>query len=179
MAKKALVIVDMLNDFVHGALKTEEAASTVEPAKRVLEAFREARLPIFFANDSHLPTDFEMGLWGDHAMKGTEGAKVVSELEPRPDEHVLEKHAYSAFYGTPLDYLLRSLGVGEVVLVGLDADICVRHTAADAFFRGYAVTVVKDAVAARMDKSWESYYRKVYGANVISSDQIRDYLKAP
>ncbi|MGC8670498.1 MAG: cysteine hydrolase family protein [Thermoprotei archaeon] len=176
MVKKGLIVVDMLNDFVHGALKTEEAASTVGPAAKVLEAFRKASLPVFFTNDSHLPTDFEMRLWGNHAMKGTWGAEVVEELHPRAGEVVLEKHAYSAFYGTPLDYLLRSLGVSEVVLIGLDADICVRHTAADAFFRGYAVAVIKDAVAARIDKRWEDYYRKVYGATIVNSDDITSYL---
>jgi nicotinamidase-related amidase len=176
MGRKALVVVDMLNDFVSGALKTQEAAATVSPCARVLQAFREARLPVFFVNDSHLPSDFEIGIWGQHAMKGSQGARVIAELEPAQGEVVLEKHTYSAFFGTPLDYLLRSMGVDEVVLVGLDADICVRHTAADAFFRGYRVTVVRDAVAARIDKNWEEYYRKVYGARIIGSDEVRDYL---
>lgn len=174
--RPALVIIDMLNDFVHGALKTPEAASTVEPARRVLEHFRSRGWPVIYVNDSHYSTDIEMPLWGPHAMKGTWGAQVVPELAPREGEYVLEKHAYSGFYGTSLDHILRSLGVDTVVLVGLDADICVRHTAADAFFRGYKVVVVRDAVAARIDKNWEEYYRRVYGATIVNSDELPKVL---
>ena len=170
--RPALVVVDMLYDFIEGALATPEAKATVGPAKRVLEAFRQRRLPVVYVNDAHYETDIEMPLWGPHAMKGTKGAEVYHELAPAPGEYVLEKHAYSGFYGTALDHILRSLKVDAVFLVGLDADICVRHTAADAFFRGYKVYVVRDAVAARIDKNWEEYYRRVYGATIVSSDEV-------
>lgn len=176
--RPALVVVDMLNDFIDGALATPEAKATVAPARRVLDAFRRNGWPVIYVNDAHYPTDIEMPLWGPHAMKGTKGAEVYSELSPREGEYVLEKHAYSGFFGTALDHILRSLGVDTVVLVGLDADICVRHTAADAFFRGYKVVVVRDAVAARIDKNWETYYRKVYGATVLNSDEVEGYLKS-
>jgi len=176
--RPALIIVDMLNDFIDGALATPEAKSTVSPARRVLEVFRSNGWPVVYVNDAHYPTDIEMPLWGPHAMKGTRGAEVYSGLAPRQGEYVIEKHTYSGFYGTALDHVLRSLGVDTVVLVGLDADICVRHTAADAFFRGYKVVVVRDAVVARIDKDWETYYKKVYGAAVLDSDEVESYLKA-
>jgi nicotinamidase-related amidase len=63
------------------------------------------------------------------------------------------------------------------VLVGLDADICVRHTAADAFYRGYSIFIVRDAVAARIDPSWEKYFIKVYGARIINSSEIETVFK--
>ena len=115
------------------------------------------------------------------APDATEGvhSRVVDELKPLPKEYVLEKHAYSAFFGTSLDYLLKSLGVETVVLAGLDADICVRHTAADAFFRGYRVVVVRDAVAARLDKNWEDYYKAVYGATIVDSAHLEEFLSKP
>mgnify|MGYP001770661776 CR=1 FL=1 len=175
--RPALVVVDMLHDFIDGALATPEAKATVAPARRVLEVFRSNGWPVIYVNDSHYSTDIEMPLWGPHAMKGTRGAEVYDELAPRQGEYVLEKHAYSGFYGTALDHVLRSLGVDTVVLIGLDADICVRHTAADAFFRGYKVVVVRDAVAARIDKNWETYYRKVYGATIVNSDEVEKFLR--
>ncbi len=159
--KAGLILVDILNDFVTGSLKTEEAIRTVAPARAALSTFREKGLPIFFANDSHYKTDFEVEIWGEHAMKGTEGSQVVQELRPLPGEFVLEKHAYSAFFGTPLDYLLKTQGVGVVALAGLDA---------------YRVAVIKDAVAARIDKNWEEYYKKVYGAQLISSGELKAFL---
>jgi nicotinamidase-related amidase len=176
--RPALVVIDMLNDFIDGALATPEAKATVAPARKVLEVFRRNGWPVIYVNDAHYPTDIEMPLWGPHAMKGTRGAEVYGELAPREGEYVLEKHAYSGFFGTALDHILRSLGVDTVVLMGLDADICVRHTAADAFFRGYKVVVVRDAVAARIDRNWETYYKKVYGATVLNSDDVEGYLRS-
>lgn len=174
--KPALLLVDMLNDFITGALKTSEAIATVQPAKKVLDYFREKGYPIFYLNDAHYMTDFEMSIWGPHALKGTQGAEVYEELKPTEKDYVIEKHVYSGFFQTPLDYLLRTLKVDTLVLMGLDADICVRHTAADGFFRGYKIFVIRDAVAARIDKNWEEYYKKVYNAIIINSDEIKKYF---
>ncbi|BAB59926.1 isochorismatase [Thermoplasma volcanium GSS1] len=173
---KGLVVIDMLNDFVHGTLKTQESLSTVIPARNVLEAFRKKGLPIFFTNDAHYKEDPEMKIWGSHAMKGSWGAQIIEELKPLESEFVIEKHAYSAFYGTNLDQILRARGVTELFLIGLDADICVRHTAADALYRNYAITVVEDAVAARIDKNWKDYFIRVYGANIVKSDEINKVI---
>jgi len=174
--KPGLIIIDMLNDFISGALKTDEALLTVKPTKKAIDIFRKKNYPIFYVNDSHYYNDFEISLWGPHAMKGTEGAKVYDEIKPDINDYVLEKHAYSAFYGTPLDYLLRTNNIDTIFLAGLDADICVRHTAADAFFRGYKIYVIRDAVAARIDKNWEIYYKKVYNANIINSDILEKVI---
>ncbi|AFZ71247.1 nicotinamidase-like amidase [Caldisphaera lagunensis DSM 15908] len=174
--RPALIIIDMLNDFISGTLKTEEAISTVKPTKKAIDVFRRRKYPIFYVNDSHYNNDFEIPLWGPHAMKGTDGAKVYEEIKPEKDDFVLEKHAYSAFFQTPLDYLLRTNGIDTVFLAGLDADICVRHTAADAFFRGYKIYVIKDAVAARIDKNWEIYYKKVYNANIVYSEELEKII---
>jgi nicotinamidase-related amidase len=175
--KSALVIVDMLNDFLSGPLKTQEAMKTIEPVKTVLDKFRSHKLPVIYVNDHHYPDDFEIRIWGQHAMAGTDGSKIFEAISPKEKEYVIEKHTYSGFYGTPLDYILRSNKVEAVVLVGLDADICVRHTAADAFYRGYSIFIVRDAVAARIDPSWEKYFVKVYGARIINSSEIEAILK--
>lgn len=77
-------------------------------------------------------------------MKGTEGSELVDELKLKEGDYVLEKRAYSAFHETGLDMLLRTIGVDTVILTGLHTNICVRHTAADAFFKGYRIIVPKD-----------------------------------
>ncbi len=115
-------------------------------------------------------------------MKGTEGAQVVDELRPREGDYVLEKRTYSAFYETGLDLLLRSLGVDTVILTGLHTNICVRHTAADAFFRGYRIIVPSDAVDAFTEKEHVEgldYLRRVYGgAEVMSSDEVIKLIRS-
>jgi len=176
--KPALLIVDMLNDFIRGVLRTPEAVATVGPAARVLGLCRARGVPVFFINDSHRASDYEMKLWGAHAMKGSDGGMIIQELRPADGEEIIEKHAYSGFFATALDYLLRSTGVDTVILIGLDADICVRHTAADAYFRGYGILVVRDAVAARLDKNWEPYFKRVYDATVVDSAGLEPLLTA-
>lgn len=178
MARAALLVVDVLEEFVNGRLSTPEAKAIVGPARRVVEEFRRRGLPVIYLKDSHYETDFELRVWGRHAMSGEEGSRIVEELRPEKGDIVIEKHTYSGFFDTPLDYILRSKGVTHVFLLGLDADICVRHTAADAFYRGYYIYVIRDATAAYMDKGWEEYFKKIYGAKVISSEEVSKELSA-
>jgi nicotinamidase-related amidase len=104
-------------------------------------------------------------VWGPHAMAGTPGAQVIPELAPVEDEFVLGKRVYSCFHETGLDPLLRQYGVDHVVLVGQHTHICMRHTSADAFYRGYEITVPQDGVEAFTDEDHESglkYLRDIY-----------------
>ncbi|ALU11873.1 isochorismatase [Ignicoccus islandicus DSM 13165] len=175
---KALIIVDMLNDFVRkdGKLYVEGAEEIIGNIKRLKEAFKEAGLPVIYTNDSHLPNvDKELKLWGEHAVRGSEGAQVVEELKPEEGDYVVTKRRYSAFFSTDLDLLLRELGVREVVLTGVATNVCVLHTAADAFFRGYEVTVVSDgtmSVPKEDQGKWLEYMKTVYGARIASSEEL-------
>jgi nicotinamidase-related amidase len=148
---KALVIVDMLDDFVTGALANPHAERIVEPLVRLLEHARSAEeWVVVFSNDAHHPDDPELRVWGEHAMAGSAGAQVIAALEPQPGptEIVSAKRAYGAFEGTALDEQLRALGVDEVVIAGQHTHICVRHSSYGALIRGYRVTVPRDAVCA-------------------------------
>src|SRR3990170_4608347 len=133
---KALLIVDMLNDFVTGKIKNPRAEGIVP---QIAELIRKARSDddwiVVYANDAHLPGDFELRVWGDHAMAGTPGAEIIPELAAAPGDFVLPKRTYSSFFETGLDPLLRQFGVDTLVVTGQHTNMCVRHTTADAFFR--------------------------------------------
>ena len=138
MTNKAVIIVDMLNDFVTGDLKTERAARIVPNLKKLIEEARKHGVPVIYSNDAHYKNDFEVvHKWGGHAIKGTPGAQIIPELAPREEDFIVEKRTYSGFYETGLEPLLRSLyggkSVDTVILGGLHTHICVRHTSADAF----------------------------------------------
>lgn len=176
---KALVIVDMLNDFVHGTLANAPAQTIIPPLQRLLEHARAAGWVVVYSNDAHHPDDPELKVWGKHAMAGTPGAQVIKELGPKPGEHefVSPKRCYGAFDGTNLDEHLRTLGVDEVVLTGQHAHICVRHTAYGALIRGYAITVPRDAVCAFEDVDENAaleYLRTVYAARITTVDDLID-----
>jgi len=132
---EAVVVIDMLEDFVTGALKCERADRIIPNIKKLVETSRKKTIPIIYSSDAHLPTDFELKKWGKHAMKGTRGAEVISQLKPAKEDIVLEKRAYSGFFETGLDSVLRNLKVDTLILTGLHTNMCVRHTAADAFFQ--------------------------------------------
>ncbi|HJW76199.1 MAG TPA: isochorismatase family cysteine hydrolase [Thermoleophilia bacterium] len=174
---KALVIIDMLNDFVDGSLANPRAQSIVLALKRLLEHARREGWVVVFSNDAHEAGDPEMAVWGEHAMAGTPGAQVIPALEPRPGERELvsPKHYYGAFDDTGLEEQLRALGVDEVVLAGQHTHICVRHTSNEAFRRGFKITVPRDAVCAfeGVDEDQAlDYLRTVYGASVTTVDEL-------
>jgi len=172
---EALIVIDMLNDFVTGKLKNERAKHIIHNIKRLIQVAREANVPIVYCNDAHLPVDPELKKWGEHAMKGTEGAEVIPELKPRKGEYVFEKRTYSGFFETGLGLLLREMGVDTIVLTGLDTNICVRHTAADGFFRGYKIVVPKDATEALSEQEYQQglkYIKKVYDGEITEIEQM-------
>ena len=114
----ALIVDDILDDFVYGKLKSSRAASIIPKTKRLISAARHAKVPVIYVCDAHLDRDPEIKVWGPHAMKGSHGARVVDELKPRREDYVLEKRTYSSFHETGLDLLLRDLRVDSVVIVG-------------------------------------------------------------
>jgi nicotinamidase-related amidase len=176
----AVVVIDMLIDFVTGKLEVERTKYIIPNLKRLVEAARENGVPVIYSNDAHYPQDVEVTRkWGNHAIKGTEGAEVIPELKPAEKDYVVEKRTYSGFYETGLDPLLRSLYKGEgaktVILGGLHTNMCVRHTAADAFFRGYRIIVAKDCVEAFTREEHEEglkYLEYVYNAKIMTVDEI-------
>ncbi len=185
MTNKAVIIVDMLNDFVTGDLKTERAARIVPNLKKLIEEARKHGVPVIYSNDAHYKHDFEVvHKWGGHAIKGTQGAQVIPELEPTEEDFIVEKRTYSGFYETGLESLLRSLyggkGVDTVILGGLHTHICVRHTSAGAFFRGYKIIIASDGVEAFSQKDHEEglkYLKEVYNAEIKTVDKIIEELE--
>jgi nicotinamidase-related amidase len=176
---EGVLIVDMVKDFIYGKLKTERAQWIIPPIQKLAAAARNAGRPVVYVGDAHLPTDPEMDVWGEHAMRGTAEAQTIPELEPQGGDYVLEKRTYSAFYETGLDLLLRRLGVDSVIIAGLHTNICDRHTSADAFHRGYKVIIPQDCVQALTNEDHESgleYIHRIYGAKITTSgDIIRDW----
>jgi len=174
--KTALIVIDMINDFVTGVFKSDRAAKIVPNVKTLLDFARKKKIPIVYATDAHLPNvDPEFDVWGSHAVAGTWGAEIVDELKPHRGDFRVLKRKYSAFQGTDLDQLLRELKVGTVVLTGVVTDICIQHTAADAFFRGYKIIVPKDCVEAVDQPTQEAaiiFLRKAYGPEITTSEEL-------
>lgn len=173
MAREALIIIDMLNDFVlDGApLEVPDTRKIIPVIKKEIEKARAENNPVIYICDSHEPDDKEFRRfgWPAHAVKGTEGAKVIKEIEPIKDDIIIEKTTYSGFYNTALDETLRSLGIDTIRITGCVTHICVMFTASDATLRGYNVIVLKDGVAGLNPEDHEAALRimkNVMGAKI-------------
>lgn len=171
----AVLVVDILNDFVTGALGCERARKIVAPVARLCDSAREHGIPVIFCDDSHLDCDREVKLWGPHAMRGTKGAEVVPEIGARKGDYVVRKRSYSGFFQTDLDLLLKDLGVKTVIITGLQAHLCVQHTAADAYQNGYDVVACTDGMESFTQEDYDravKYIHETYGAELLTSDEL-------
>jgi nicotinamidase-related amidase len=147
----ALLLVDVINDFdfpgSEALVKAGEAASL--PLARLAARARKARVPVIYVNDN-------FGRWRSDwrsvvaqcVSEDAPGHRVARRLRPTADDYFVLKPKHSGFFSTPLDILLRYLGVDTVVLTGFAADICILLTANDAYMRDYRVVVPRDCVAS-------------------------------
>ncbi|ADI31431.1 cysteine hydrolase family protein [Staphylothermus hellenicus] len=177
--KPALIVIDMLEEFVHGRLKSPDAEKIVPNIKKLIDTARNNGIPVIYVADRHFPVDHELKLWGEHALINSEESRIIKELEPTSRDYVLYKRSYSGFRDTGLDMLLRDLGIDTVFLTGIHTHICVLHTAWDAFYYGYNIYVVKDAVAAfsREDHEYAlKYMEKNYGAKIVDTKEALKLL---
>ena len=175
--KPAILVVDMLNDFVYGALACDRGKAIIPATAELLDAARKAGVPVIFCNDAHIKgIDRELKLWGDHAIAGTEGAQVIPELKAGEGDYIVPKRRYSGFFQTDLDILLKELGVKTVIMTGLHTHMCVRHTSADAYSLGYDVIVAKQATDAFTEEDYASglaYLKTCYGADALTNEELK------
>ncbi len=194
-------------------LALPKAMELVPRIRRLQEAFIKVGAPVIYATDRHLPNDFELKKWGPHSMKGTEGSQIVEgllkegvhvlerdwkqgEVEGIPGTQLIfevEKGTYSSFTDnggkpTALGALLEKLMFrpeDKLYITGVHTNCCDKHTAADAWFRGFVPVVITDCVAAfdnrdgsmgmgheealRYEKFW-------YDAELIDSHELLDML---
>jgi nicotinamidase-related amidase len=174
MGTEALLIIDMLNDFVRPGAPLEVPANrAILPALQVrLAAARASGVPVIYVCDAHRPDDPEfarMG-WPPHGVKGSKGAEVVAELAPLETDPVVEKTSYSGFHHTGLEGILQAQGIDRLMLTGCVTNICILYIAYEAVIRGYRVTVPADCVAALDPADGEFALRQmeqVLGVTVI------------
>jgi nicotinamidase/pyrazinamidase len=150
MIKAALIIVDMLNDFIDedGALYCGQSARDIIPFVRErLESHRLEHDLVVYLHDAHAADDREFEKFPPHCIAGTWGSRIIEALRPQPGEHVLPKTRYSGFYGTDLEKILADYAPGEVEVVGVCTSICVMDTVGGLANRDYKTIVPRAGVA--------------------------------
>jgi nicotinamidase-related amidase len=166
----AIVSIDLIEEFVTGKLGRPKYKKVVKSTKELIERSQKFTVLV---QDSHTSEDPEMRVWGKHAMKGTSAAETVKEL--RGVGEVIRKHTYDAFFNTSLERTLKERGAKKIVFCGVVTDICIVHSVASAFFRGFDPIVVEectDAVSSAQKRRTLEYMKKNYGAKIISLTDI-------
>ncbi|MBD6619385.1 cysteine hydrolase [Komarekiella sp. 'clone 1'] len=176
LAKTAILIIDMQNDFCHPdgwlahiGVDVTPAQKPVEPLNNLLPELRDAGVPVIWVNWGNRPDLLNISASSRHVynptgngvglgdplpsngarvlMAGSWAAAVIDELEQLPEDIRVDKYRMSGFWDTPLDSILRNLGKTTLFFAGVNADQCVLTTLCDANFLGYDCVLVKDCTA--------------------------------
>ncbi|ADU30186.1 cysteine hydrolase family protein [Evansella cellulosilytica] len=182
---ECLIVIDYTNDFIDddGRLTCGERGQKIE--SRITELTKhhiEKNDLVIFAVDVHEEEDPyhpETQLFPPHNIRGTKGRQLYGQLGSYFHEHLqrgdinyewIDKTRYSAFTGTNLEIKLRERGINTLHLVGVCTDICILHTAVDAFNKGFSIVVHKDAVESfnGIGHQWAlDHFKNTLGAMVI------------
>jgi len=155
--KKALIVVDVQNDFCPGgSLAVSHGDEVVAPLNELMKQFLDRGEPVYKTRDWHpaQTKHFQAygGIWPVHCVQETRGAEFHPDLLDDPRATIISKgidesaDGYSGFDGTNLARLLREEGVSEVWVGGLATDYCVKHTVLDALREGFQVKALADAM---------------------------------
>ncbi|MBD3264861.1 MAG: bifunctional nicotinamidase/pyrazinamidase [Candidatus Omnitrophica bacterium] len=160
--KKALIIVDVQNDFCEGgALAVPGAGEIIPVINRYINLFSAKELPVFASRDWHPRNSGHFrdsgGNWPPHCVQNTEGARFHPRLKLSDKGIIIskgtipEEDGYTVFQGEDkdgraFDDILKDLKVGELFIAGLATDFCVKYSALDSLDKGYATNILMDAV---------------------------------
>ena len=195
--KSALIVVDMQNDFVHpdgafasrarenpGKIDMEFLSGTIPNVKALIAAFRAAERPVVYIAHVLKPdySDAQFPYWraaprrtnSTFIVENTWGAEIVDELKPQEGEHLVVKKGFGGFSNTPLDTILRNMGVTTCVVSGVTTCVCVSTTVRGGVEHNYRMILVKDAVA-EVDRETHAAELKTMQrifADVKSTDEV-------
>jgi len=173
LGRTAMVVIDMQNAFCAPGGLTDVAGRDLAPVRApiaplqfVLPALRTAAVPIIWLNWGNRPDRLNLSPMALHAfdpvdhgrgiggllpdergpvlIKDNWSAAIVDELIPDPSDIHVDKYRVSGFWDTPLDSILRNLDIRTLLFAGVNLDVCVYHTLADAHCLGYDCVLVED-----------------------------------
>jgi nicotinamidase-related amidase len=167
-----LLLVDFLNfmDFPTAHALAPHALRAARHAAALKARLRRAHVPVIYANDNfgHWESDIR-AVVATCRERGGASRKLADLLAPQAGDRSVLKPRHSAFFGTPLDFLLDELGASRLILAGLTADSCIMFTAHDAYLRGYELWIPSDCVAApepRHARTALDHMRRVLKASI-------------
>jgi len=148
----AVLVMEMQKDVIPKGSPVEigEMGRAIVPnIQKLLDAARERKVPLIYANLCSIPGDPLFKKWPvAHCVPGTPGIEVIDELKPKDGDYVVHIYAMNAFLHTDLEHILRALGVATLIMTGISTDASCLLTAMEAFQRWFDVIMVSDCCAS-------------------------------
>lgn len=165
MGKQAVVIIDMLNDFVspQGSLFCPNGVTIVPKLQELIGFCHDNGIQVVYVQEAHRKNDADFKVRPVHAVKGTWGSDFIDDLRPDTDkgDYIVQKRRHSAFSYTDMDLFLREEGIDTVVVTGVWTNVCVRSTASDALYHTYKVMCISDCCASKDEEMHVSGLRDI------------------
>ncbi len=164
--KTALLVIDMINDFVKPGAPRENPEireKLIPRLKKLILHCRAKGIPVIYACHTHRKDGSDLGVLAQALpgteisfIRGSEGVEVYAEIKPEEGDIVIEKHKYGAFYGTELELILRSMGKDTLIITGTATNLSCETAARDATNRDFKVVFPSDGNVARdlHDMGW-------------------------
>jgi len=186
--RKGAEFADMTDDHFNKKYRwffNELEARVIPNMQAIQSACRQAGVEVMYTTIESLTRDgrdrsLDYKITGFNVPKGSWDGKVIDALAPDEDEIVLPKSSSSVFVSTHIDYILRNLGVKQLVLSGLLTDQCVESAVRDACDLGYLVTEVTDACLTYTQERHDNSLRAIKGycRQITSQDLIEELAHA-
>lgn len=174
MPRSALLVIDMQNDLCRDSRRKQKVDLMLPSLKKTIELFSHNKQLILYSCFALKETDEQFERFGDrYCIEGSKGADIIVELQPLKGG-IIYKKKHSAFFETELDRILREDDVSDLYLTGLQTQICIMTTAADASFRGYRAVAISDCVLSTREENKDSALQWIakYVGEVRTLDEI-------
>ncbi len=180
----ALFVIDMQQFFCNPSSHAyfKDSTKIIPNIHQLITVYRQQSLPVIFTRYALLHTESPGAMsrwWNDVIYDDNDFSNVIAQLQPLPDELVIRKTQYSAFFKTDLDQILKKLNVTNILITGVLTHLCCETTARDAFMRNYDVFFVTDATASDKQVLHDASLRTLSDgfATLVTTNEVLSWIK--
>jgi nicotinamidase-related amidase len=183
--KKALLIIDLQNDFFKEGLLAEHRQKLATSVNKLVDVAHEENIPVIWVRQEYNADLSDAPLYNKKhnkpiTVENTNGCQLLPELHRKENDHEIVKKRYSAFFNTDLDDLLGRLNTDTLIVAGINTMTCVRTTSIDAYQRDYEVILALDGVDAYDVEQHENSikYLQYAVARGMGNDEIMELIRS-
>lgn len=154
ISKTGLLVIDLQKYFLNpqSSEYTPSGNVILPKIKYLIEVCRKTGIPVIYTRHAHHHTETDAGImkwwWEGMCLENSPESLIADEIAPMPDERVIIKRRYSAFFNTDLETILRCMNIEDLIICGIMTNMCCESTARDAYYRDFRVFFLADATGS-------------------------------